>query len=100
MDSVTQLKLISPFLDTHLLLHLLKNNAAQESAVLQTELKAQIAAQVGKESSDKVLDAAKDKANKLFTLLSNATLCDQLKKDKEFTLEKLRENHQVTIEDC
>ena len=47
-----------------------------------------------------MLDAAKDKATKLVTLLNNAPLCEQLKKDKEFTLEKLRENHEVSVDDC
>ena len=75
MDPQTQLKSISPYLDTHLLLHLLQRNVAKESVGLQTELKARLAI-TSKEHSDKSLDEAKDKATKLVTLLNNAPLCE------------------------
>lgn len=53
-----------------------------------------------KEETKKMEDAAREKATKLTTLLNNTTLCDQLKKDKEFTFEKLKEKNDVKIEDC
>jgi len=53
-----------------------------------------------KEETKKMEDAAREKATKLMTLLNNTTLCDQLKKDKEFTLEKLKEKNDIKIEDC
>ena len=40
MDPAAQLKYISPFLDTHLLHHLLLKNAPAESAQLREQIKA------------------------------------------------------------
>jgi len=53
-----------------------------------------------KEQAKLAEDAARDKASKMTTLLNNTVLCEQLKKDKEFTLEKLIQKQDITIDDC
>ena len=40
MDAKTQLKYLAPFLDTHLMHHLLKHNANAQSVELRNQLKA------------------------------------------------------------
>ena len=100
MDPQSQLKLLTPYLDGHLLLHLLSKNAAKETVDLQNQIRSKLMLSSTKEDSKTMEDAAKDKAVKLTTLLNNQALCDQMKKDKEFTFEKLREKQDIQIEDC
>jgi hypothetical protein len=40
MDAASQLKNLAPFLDTHLLYHLLKHNATTQSVELRNQIKA------------------------------------------------------------
>ena len=68
MDSASQLKYISPFLDTHLLHHLLLKNAPNESLQLREQIKAkQLSAD--KPEAARQETAAFQKAEKLLTLL-------------------------------
>lgn len=68
MDPSAQLKYLAPFLDTHLLHHLLKHNAATQTTELRNQLKAK---QLGanKVEALKQEAAAAAKAQKLVTLL-------------------------------
>jgi hypothetical protein len=68
MDPASQLKYIAPFLDTHLLHHLLLRNAPNESVELRNQIKAK---QLGadKVEAASLEAAALAKAEKLVTLL-------------------------------
>lgn len=89
-------------MDSHLLLHLLQRNAPKDSEELQAQIRTGLAASQKKkeDEADTSFEKCKQNASKLVSLLGNATLREKIKEDKEFTLEKLREAHGVTLEDC
>lgn len=98
MTPSEQLKNLSQFLDVHMLIHLLSRNVSKDSASLQEQLKATLAkADAG---NSKTLSEQKAKADKLLKLLADAPTCEQLKREKEFTLEKLSNSHGITVEVC
>jgi len=68
MDPQAQLKYLAPFLDTHLMHHLLEHNAPDSTVELRKQLKAK---QIGANKAEavKVEAAAAAKAQKLVTLL-------------------------------
>ncbi len=68
MDPASQLQYIAPFLDTHLLHHLLLKNAPNESANLRDQIRAKQLGAKKAEAAD-LETAALQKADKLVTLL-------------------------------
>ena len=99
MDPQTQLKQLAPMLDPHLLLHLLSKNAKEDSAALQTQLKARFL-NAKPDVAKKAEEEAKEKAAKLITLLSEATKCENMRKEKEFNLQHMSAKEGITVADC
>ena len=99
MDPASQLQYIAPFLDTHLLHHLLHKNAPKESEQLREQIRAK---QLGanKTEAAEVEAAALLKADKLVTLLQSSQDTEQMRREKQFTLEKLKSSRDITPEDC
>ena len=68
MDALTQIKKLSPFLDPHLLLFLLKSNIGSESQALQQQITSRLISADGQKARQ-LQKEAEAKAEKLITLL-------------------------------
>jgi len=95
-----QLKTLSSFVDPHLLMHLLKNNVGQEAEPLMTQIRAKLIG-ADEEAATLKIDAAKENAKNLLTILGKNKEKEQLRKEMKFTLEELKDSeYKITIEDC
>ena len=86
-------------LDPHLLLHLLSKNVKEDSAALQSQIKARFLSAKA-DVAKKTEDEAKEKAEKLLTLLNDQAKCENLRKDKEFNLKDMSAKESITVADC
>ena len=80
MDAIGQIKKLAPFLDPHLLLFILKANIGSESDPLQNQIKSKLI-NADQNKANTIEAEAKEKANKLITLLSNNKDVTQMRKD-------------------
>ena len=100
MNPQTQLKSLAPFLDPHLLLLLLRKNVGEESAGLQKQIEAKLLGADPEKAKQTEAESEK-KAQNLLSLLENNQECQKLRKEVNFTLDKLGQSeHKITIEDC
>ena len=100
MDPSNQLKKLAPFLDPHLLLLLLKKNAAEESVSLQKQIESKLLSADPEKAKNAEVQAS-EKCTNILTLLNNNQECFYLRNNMGFTLEKLgSSDYKITIEDC
>jgi hypothetical protein len=52
------------------------------------------------EAAQKLEEETRQEASTILALLNNAEQCKQLRSERAFTLEKLSETHQLTLNDC
>ena len=90
MDAPSQLKYLAQYLDPHLLYHLLSHNIPSQSEAIRSQLKASFSSHQNEAQATKREQESLQKAQKLMTLLQSQANTEQVRKDKEFTFDKLR----------
>lgn len=95
---LSQIKRLSPFLDSHVLLSFLKNHVQGTEKIVSQIQEQTLIGQ--KEKSSKIEEEAKNDAGKLLALITNHQEYQKLRAERGFTLEKLNEDRGITIQDC
>ena len=98
-DTAQLIKRVAPYLDTHVLLHFLKNavpgtERLQEQLVERTLINKRDTWSKGDE------EAKANEGNPLLALLNNYQESQKLRQERGFFLEKLGEQYGITLADC
>ena len=93
------IKAIAPFLDPHLLLFMLgKTTTTAQTGALQTSIKNKLLLSK-KEKATQLEEDSKKKATKLLDVLNGPNFA-KLREEHRFTLESLKKEYDITINDC
>lgn len=96
-DTVNLIKRMAPCLDTHVLLHFLRN-AVPGSEKLQEQITEKTLINK-RDSWTRGEEETKD-GNALLNLLNNYQESQRLRKESAFTLDRLNEQYGITLSDC
>ena len=93
------IKQMAPFLDPHLLLLLLaKNTDAKQTGALQTQIKGKLLLSNAAKAKE-LEESTKAEASKLIDII-NSNDHAKMREEHRFTLEVLKKEKAVTIQDC
>ena len=100
MSQAETLKSIAPFLDPHLLLYTLqKTSANSATANLQTQIKNTHFLSSQPDKAKKLEESAKKDAQNLLDVLNGKDFA-RLREEHKFTLESLKKDKNINIDDC
>ena len=94
------IKQIAPFLDPHLLLFMLqKATDAKQTGALQNQIKDKLLMSQ-KDKAKELEESTRAEAQKLLDVLNNQADLAKLREEHKFTLEHLKKEKNVTVQDC